>query len=147
MGKASVTAVIERFFANIFSSSSCLTPSLSTDYPDWMASDVDFKRLYLFKKPEGCCTQWFSRDISGCVESIIQGKYDPLPCPTNRPDCGHTSSVTNATSALLSMWYPDLWEFKCTNDKKMPTYMLQEGFRELYLFSTEQQCCAEFKYC
>jgi hypothetical protein len=121
--------------------------SFSTDYPDWMASDVDFKRLYLFKKPEGCCTQWFSTDTNGCMNSIIQGKYDILPCPTNRPDCGHTSSVTNTTAALLSLWYPDLWEFKCKSDKLMPDYMLIEGFQDLYLFSTEQQCCTEFKFC
>lgn len=30
-----------------------------TDFPDWMASDVDYKRLYLFKDLEGCCTRKF----------------------------------------------------------------------------------------
>ncbi|KAL3809112.1 hypothetical protein ACHAXA_003021 [Cyclostephanos tholiformis] len=126
-----------------------ITPFLTRGHVsmDWMASDVDFERLYLFKKPEGCCKQWFSTDVNGCVNTIIQGKYEISPCPTNRPDCKHTSSVTNATAALLSMWYPDLWKFKCKNDKLMPEYMLNPGFRDMYLFSTEKQCCAEFKYC
>ena len=119
----------------------------STDYPTWMASDVDFKRLYLFKKPEGCCNKWFVTAVDACVNSIIQGKYDILPCPTNRPECNQTSSVTNATAEVLSKWYPSIWEFKCKNDQKMPEYMLIEGYREWYLFNSEEQCCASFGYC
>jgi hypothetical protein len=40
-----------------------LSLSLRTDYPKWMASDVDFERLYLFKTPEGCCKKWFNTDV------------------------------------------------------------------------------------
>lgn len=132
-----------------FSSSLSMHFSLlfSTDYPTWMASDVDFKRLYLFKKPEGCCNKWFVTAVDACVNSIIQGKYDILPCPTNRPECNQTSSVTNATAEVLSKWYPSIWEFKCKNDQKMPEYMLIEGYREWYLFNSEEQCCASFGYC
>jgi hypothetical protein len=29
----------------------------------------------------------------------------------------------------------------------MPEYMLIEGYREWYLFNSEEQCCASFGYC
>ena len=112
-----------------------------------MATDVEFIRLYLFKKPDGCCKQWFNTNLVGCVNSIIIGKYDVLPCPTNRPGCTPLSTVTNATAALLGMWYPSLMEFKCKNDQHMPEYMLIQGFRDSYLFNSEAQCCAAFGYC
>ena len=118
-----------------------------TDYPDWMASDVDFIRLYLFKKPEGCCNQWFKSDTAACQSSIIQGKYAVLPCPTNRPGCVPISTVTNATAELLSMWYPSFFEHKCKNDQWIPEYMLIQGYQDSYLFNSEEQCCAAFGYC
>jgi hypothetical protein len=124
-----------------------LSLSFRTDYPKWMTSDVDFKRLYLFKNPEGCCKKWFNVDVGDCENRIIEGKYDILPCPTNRPECNHTSSVTNATAALLSTWYPSLSEFKCKNDQQMPEFMLIQNYQEFYLFNSEQQCCAAFGYC
>lgn len=77
-----------------------------TDYPPWMSSDKDFKRLYLFKNLDGCCRQWFtSYDLEGCVNNVIQGAYEVEPCSTNRPDCDHTSSVTDAEDALVSTFY------------------------------------------
>ena len=106
-GWAFMVTEIELFLRpSYFSSSLSMHFSLlfSTDYPSWMASDVDFKRLYLFKKPEGCCKKWFVTAVDACVNSIIQGKYDILPCPTNRPECNQTSSVTNATAEVLSKW-------------------------------------------
>ena len=124
-----------------------LSLPVRTDYPKWMASDVDFKRLYLFKNPEGCCKKWFNSDVGDCVNRIIEGKYDTLPCPMNRPECNHTSSVTNATAALLSTWYPSLSEFKCKNDQQMPEFMLIQNYQEFYLFNSQLQCCAAFGYC
>jgi hypothetical protein len=118
-----------------------------TDYPDWMGSDVDFIRLYLFKKPEGCCNQWFKSDTAACQSSIIQGKYAVLPCPTNRPGCVSVATVSNATAELLSMWYPSFFEHKCKNDQWIPEYMLIQSYRDSYLFNSEEQCCAAFGYC
>lgn len=119
-----------------------------TDYPAWMSSDVDFRRLYLFKQLEGCCKQWFiSWDVDGCVNSVIQGKYDEVPCPENRPDCNHTSSVTNVTEVLRGMWYPDLDELSCKHDSQMPSWMLDEGYTVYYLFNTRAQCCGAFGFC
>ena len=44
-----------------------------TDYPEWMARDDNFKRVYLFKEPEGCCKNWFaSYNYDSCLVSIIQ---------------------------------------------------------------------------
>ena len=44
-----------------------------TDYPEWMASDTNFKRFYLFKEPEGCCKKWFEGyNFDNCMASIIQ---------------------------------------------------------------------------
>jgi len=112
-----------------------------------MSSDVDFKHLYLFKNPEGCSKKWFNGDVGDCVNRVIDGKYDILPCPMNRPECNHTLSVSNATAALLSMWYPSLWEFNCKNDQQMTEYMLIQHYQEWYLFNSQQECCIAFGHC
>jgi len=119
-----------------------------TDYPDWMASDVDFKRLYLFKRLEGCCTEWFTTfGLDECVKNVIQGVYDVEPCPTNRPDCNNMPTITNTTTHMKGMWYPDIDGYKCKQDGAVPKWMLAEGYNELYLFNTRDQCCAAFGYC
>jgi len=119
-----------------------------TDYPAWMNSDIDFKRLYLFKKLEGCCSHWFTDwDLDGCMNSVIQGKYDVEPCPENRPECNHMSSVTNKTETLMGMYYPDIDAHVCRGDRNMPSWMLSEGYTEWYLFNTRAQCCAAFGFC
>ena len=41
-----------------------------TDYPDWMSSDVDYIRLYLFKNLEGCCRRKFCCVVCCLVVSI-----------------------------------------------------------------------------
>ena len=114
-----------------------------------MAADRDFKRLYLFKGLDGCCKHWFGDwgDLEGCMNSVIQGKYDTEPCPINRPECNHASSVTNATEALMGMWYPDIEGQSCKNDGNMPRWMLVEGYTIWYLFHTRAQCCAAFGFC
>ena len=119
-----------------------------TDFPAWMASGTDFKRLYLFKSIDGCCKHWFSEwDTGGCVNNVIQGMYEIEPCPQNRPECNHTSSITNETEALLGMWWPDIDAHICKQDGEMPVWMLEEGYSEWYLFNTRQQCCAAFGLC
>jgi hypothetical protein len=118
-----------------------------TDYPPWMASDVDFKRLYLFKNLEGCCEMWFTAfDLEGCVNNVIQGVYEVEPCSTNRPECNHTSS-TDPGVAKLEMWYPDMDGLKCKNDGHMEKWMLADGYSIWYLFNTHQQCCSAFGFC
>ena len=42
-----------------------------TDYPDWMSSDVDYIRLYLFKNLEGCCKRKFVVLMCCLIVSII----------------------------------------------------------------------------
>jgi len=112
------------------------TCSNGTDYPSWMAADEDFKRLYLFKTLKGCCEQWYTNSgLDGCTQNVIQGKYD------------HTSSGTNSTEDLLSMWYPDLDGNRCKNDKAMQKWMLVGEYPTWYLFSTRAQCCAAFGFC
>lgn len=120
-----------------------------TDYPEWMGSDDEFKRLYLFKDLEGCCKQWFSAtEFSYCQAHVIQGIYEIEPCPTNRPDCNNTAPVVaNATAELLAKWYPDIDGQKCQQDGNTPEWMLHEGYTEWYLFNTQEQCCAAFGYC
>lgn len=50
-----------------------------TDYPEWMSSDADYKRFYLFKEPEGCCKKWFEGyNFDNCLASIIQVMTDLL---------------------------------------------------------------------
>ena len=102
-----------------------------TDYPPWMGADKDFRRVYLFKKLDGCCEKWFNQygDDSSCAKNVIQGKYDPEPCPENRPEseCNRTSSVTNVTEALLNMWYPVIERGRCVKDGKSPKWMHAEG--------------------
>jgi len=118
-----------------------------TDYPEYMGSDKEFIRLYLFKNLEGCCKHWFGSDatnLADCENNVIQGKYEIEPCPTNRPDCNHTSSVTNTTAELLTMWYPSMDEGKCKNDGNMPSYMLLEDYTDWYLFNDKERCCAAF---
>ena len=119
-----------------------------TDYPAWMASDRDFRRMYLFKALDGCCEKWFSSwDLEGCANQVIQGTYATEPCPENRPECNHTSSAVNATEVLIGMWYPDIDVNKCKNDKQVPKWMLQDGYAIWYLFNTRAQCCAAFGFC
>lgn len=123
-----------------------------TDFPPWMAADSDFKRLYIFKRLDGCCKQWFTDwDLEGCVNNVIQGKYITIPCAENRPEDNNpacdTSSITNSTEALLGMWYPDIDGHKCKNDGAMPSWMRAEGYAVWYLFNTRAQCCAAFGFC
>mmetsp|Transcript_35282 Transcript_35282/g.74428 ORF Transcript_35282/g.74428 Transcript_35282/m.74428 type:complete len:202 (+) Transcript_35282:863-1468(+) len=119
-----------------------------TDYPDWMASDVDFKRLYLFKNLDGCCAHWFTTwDLDGCKNNVIQGKYEVEPCPENRPDCNNTPPVIDEREVLMGMYYPDIDGFQCKNDRQMPEWMLAEGYTSWYLFNSRAQCCAAFGFC
>lgn len=123
-----------------------------TDYPPWMAADTDFKRLYIFKRLDGCCKQWFTDwDLDGCVRNVIQGKYITLPCAENRPEDNNpacdTSTIANSTEALLGMWYPDIDGHRCKNDGAMPSWMRAEGYAVWYLFNTRAQCCAAFGFC
>jgi len=120
-----------------------------TDYPDWMAIDDDYRRMYLFKDLEGCCQQWFSDfDVQGCVGSVVQGFYDYVPCVENRDDsgCVETSSITNTTAHQLAMFYPRLGSNTCGNDGDMPSWMLSEDYAEYYLYNTMSQCCAAFGF-
>ena len=72
-----------------------------TDYPSWMASDVDYKRLYLFKTIKGCCNHWFQAYVDGCEKAVIQGVYEFMePCPTNR--------VSRELSLLLLVHLDDI---------------------------------------
>mmetsp|Transcript_9679 Transcript_9679/g.23654 ORF Transcript_9679/g.23654 Transcript_9679/m.23654 type:complete len:127 (+) Transcript_9679:2351-2731(+) len=120
----------------------------STDYPSWMSSDRDYIRLYLFKSLDGCCTHWFTDfDLPGCMNNVIQGVYDVEPCATNRPDCNHVPSITNATEHRLGMWYPDIDGSRCKNDGHMEDWMRDDEYAEWYLFNTRQQCCAAFWVC
>ena len=123
-----------------------------TDYPDWMASDRDFVRLYLFKTLRGCCKAWFTdHDTDGCEDNVIQGLYAVDPCATNRPDrpeCNfNLTSYINVTEQRLAMWYPDFQAFKCRKDRNMPSWMLQEDYVQSYLFNSRAQCCGAFGYC
>ena len=119
-----------------------------TDFPEWMASDVDFKRMYLFKTLGGCCKQWFTDfDLDGCIANVIQGEYAVEPCPTNRPECNNNTTIANATDHLLGMFYPDLGTHVCKNDRQMPSWMLADGYQEWYLFNSRDQCCAAFGFC
>ena len=119
-----------------------------TDYPSWMGSDIDYKRLYLFSTLEGCCDHWFASQ-SGCMNNVIQGVYEFMdPCPTNRPDCNNNSTApTNVTEYNLGKWYPDIGSYRCLNDGKTPDWMLRESYVEWYLFNTREQCCSAFGYC
>jgi hypothetical protein len=119
-----------------------------TDYPGWMASDVEFKRLYLFNTLDGCCEKWFTPyNLDGCKSRVIQGLYSVLPCPLNRPDCNNAPAITNVTDHKMNMWYPDMQGSSCKNDRQMPEWMLAEGYTEWYLFNSREQCCSKFGLC
>jgi len=119
-----------------------------TDYPAWMASDADFKRLYLFGNLEGCCVHWYTEaGKDGCVSNVIQGVYLVEPCPENRPDCNNAPTIANITEHQKTMWYPDMDGHRCKNDGAMSSWMLAEGYAALYLFNTRAQCCAAFGFC
>ena len=106
-----------------------------TDYPSWMTETEDFKRLYIFHEPQGCCEFWFGDfgENSGCVLNVIQGDYDP-----------GTTLITNRTAALLEKWYPILDERRCVQDRATPNWMLSETFSDYYTFSSQEACCATF---
>ena len=130
-----------------FSSRPLSFPLSSTDYPAWMGSTVEFKRTYLAGTIDGCCTKWFpSQNLNDCKNNVIQGVYDILPCPTNRPDCNATVTITNMTDHQLGMWYPDLGASICKSDGGSPEWMKAAGFAEVYLFNTKEQCCSKFGY-
>jgi len=118
-----------------------------TDYPPYMASDKDYRRNYLFKNLEGCCTHWFTTSgLEKCKANMIQSIYIVEPCPLNRAGCTPTASITNMTEHRLTMWYPDLDSLKCKNDGSPEFWMLDEEFVEWYLFNTKDACCAGFGY-
>jgi hypothetical protein len=119
-----------------------------------MASDRDFKRLYLFKRLDGCCRQWYTEwNVDECVKNVIQGKYLTEPCAINRPgggtpeDCNTTAPVVNNTELQLQMWYPDINGYRCKKDGNMASWMRAEGYAIWYLFNTREQCCAAFGFC
>ncbi|KAL3760452.1 hypothetical protein ACHAWU_005987, partial [Discostella pseudostelligera] len=77
-------------------SSTCVN---GTNYPEWMASDIEFKRLYLFKTLDGCCEKWYkSINLDGCKSRVVQGTYDVAPCPINRPDCKNDPQISTPRS-------------------------------------------------
>jgi len=116
-----------------------------TDYPAYMGSSAEYQRLHLFRTLDGCCKHWFGEvKLDDCKNTVIQGKYEVEPCPTNRPDCNNTSPIVNATEELLSKWYPSINEGTCKNDGNMETYMLQEDYPDWYLFGSKESCCAAF---
>ncbi|KAL7528784.1 hypothetical protein ACHAXR_002633, partial [Thalassiosira sp. AJA248-18] len=118
-----------------------------TDFPEWMASDSDFKRLYLFKRLSGCCKQWFTEsNLDSCMENVIQGRYETEPCPENRPECIH-APVTDAKEALKAMWYPDIDGQRCKNDKAMPSWMLVEEFLDAVSRLQERTASIFFALC
>lgn len=122
-------------------SKSCVN---GTNYPDWMVSDVDFERMYLFKTLDGCCNHWFTEvGLEGCMNTVIEGYYDLEPCPLNRPECNHVANKL----LDLSMWYPDLDGYKCQADGNIPSWMLAEDYKDWYLFSSKETCCAAFGFC
>ncbi|KAL3782622.1 hypothetical protein HJC23_000004 [Cyclotella cryptica] len=108
-----------------------------TDYPSWMIANDEFKRLYIFHEPQGCCEFWFgeSGPTSRCVGNIIQSVYVNI------------TAGTNITALLLAKWYPMLEESRCINNGEMPQWMLSDGFAEWYLFNTLEACCKAFGYC
>ena len=111
-----------------------------TDYPDWMSSDVDFQRMYLYKEPEGCCKFWFGEStLSSCMNLIISGVY------VNRTNTNATDSDIEAER--LTKWYPAMKGNTCRNDQDMPSWMLEDEYTTYYLFNTYEQCCAAFGYC
>jgi len=115
-----------------------------TDYPDWMAQDRDFIRLYLYNNdPEGCCKYWFGDyEVESCVNNIIQSTY----IDDSSTDAPNVTAV-NKTEEYLEMWYPVIFRKICRNDRDMPSWMLVPGYVEWYLFNTRDQCCAAFGFC
>jgi hypothetical protein len=109
-----------------------------TDYPSWMISDDVYKRLYIFHEPEDCCAFWFGpSDTSACVGSLVQSVY----IETNAT----ILATVNQTEELLGMWYPNLDDKLCQRDGEMPSWMLQDGFTQWYLFNTREACCGAFQ--
>jgi hypothetical protein len=108
-----------------------------TDYPVWMVSSTDFKQIYLFHDIEGCCEFWFAETgpSSSCARNVIQGTYENI------------TATTNMTAVLITRWYPMLGDGRCVNDGAMPSWMLEEGFTQWYLFTTHAACCAAFGFC
>jgi hypothetical protein len=106
-----------------------------TDYPSWMIETEEFKRLYIFNEPQGCCEFWFGDfgESSGCVSNVVQGDYD-----------ASITVSTNRTADLLEKWYPLLEQRRCVKDGATPTWMLSETFSDYYTFSSQEACCAMF---
>eukprot|EP00956_Cyclotella_meneghiniana_P017843 scaffold29369_cov57-Cyclotella_meneghiniana.AAC.13 len=90
-----------------------------TDYPSWMIETEEYKRLYIFHEPQGCCEFWFGDfgESSGCVSNVVQGDYD-----------ASITVSTNRTADLLEKWYPLLEQRRCVKDGATPTWMLSETF-------------------
>ena len=122
-----------------------------TDYPDWMASDVDYKRMYLFGRLDGCCKEWFADwGLQDCMDNVRQGFYHYDPCATNDrnpEDCDTTVNWSSEEAHIRSKWYPDIDGHECKNDGAAPSWMLEDGYAIWYTFNTEEQCCAGFGFC
>ena len=77
-----------------------------TDYPEWMARDDNFKRVYLFKEPEGCCKNWFaSNNYDSCLVSIIQVLNDFASQTTQRRNNFSFVSLSLSLSPLYTIGF------------------------------------------
>jgi len=108
------------------------------DYPKWMAEDDVYKSLYLYSSAEACCTFWFGSSAeSECVSNVIVSVV-------SSPSDNTGATEEDIANQMLTKWYPVLEEGRCSNDGKMPSFMLFDGYAEWYLFDSLRACCGVF---
>jgi len=117
------------FYPDLFSNT-CIN---GLDYPDWMNSDIVYQRMYLYDTAEGCCTFWYGVDhLADCLNDVITRTV--------------TVSTTATPTPAPEQWYPKLSEQICSMDGNPPSWMLQDGFQDLYIFGSSTECCAQWGY-
>ncbi|KAL7471196.1 hypothetical protein ACHAXS_011514, partial [Conticribra weissflogii] len=117
------------FYPDLFSNT-CIN---GLDYPDWMNSDIVYQRMYLYDTAEGCCTFWYGvGQLADCLNNVITRTV--------------TVSTTATPTPAPEQWYPKLSERICSMDGNPPSWMLQDGFQDSYIFGSSTECCAQWGY-
>lgn len=104
--------------------------NVGNDYPEWMADPTNIES-HLFDSALACCQIWYADKVFECETNVIATNNG------NPTDGEHESGE----------WYPTLaWPYDCVDDGEIPSYMLQLGYKQYYVFAGKAECC-KAHYC
>mmetsp|Transcript_41266 Transcript_41266/g.75496 ORF Transcript_41266/g.75496 Transcript_41266/m.75496 type:complete len:244 (-) Transcript_41266:85-816(-) len=104
--------------------------NVGNDYPEWMADPMNID-THLFDSGAECCEHWYPDQVLECETNVI---------------ATHNGKRTDGKEES-GEWHPTLaYPYDCTNDVNIPSWMLQQGYKQYYVFSGKSECC-KAHYC